>query len=225
LSNCGGCTITDSQGVGTITNDDSAPATTTSLGGGEYTTAQSITLTANKPATIHYTTNGDTPTPFSTVYNSPIHISTTTTLKFFAIDTSGNEETVQTQVYTINSGGCLIATATFGSELSSQVQQLREIRDNNLMNTQTGASFMTGFNQFYYTFSPTVADWERENPAFKELVKIGITPMLTSLSILSLADSDQEVLGLGIGVILMNIGMYFALPIFLIVRIKKHFKK
>lgn len=110
--------------------------------------------------------------------------------------------------------GCLIATATYGSEMAPQVQFLREIRDNKLMNTQSGTSFMSGFNQFYYSFSPYVADYERENPVFKEAVKIAITPLLASLSILSVADSEQEVLGLGIGVILMNIGMYVGIPAF-----------
>ncbi len=51
-------------------------------------------------------------------------------------------------------GGCLIATATFGSEMAPQVQFLREIRDNTVLQTESGASFMTGFNQFYYSFSP-----------------------------------------------------------------------
>jgi len=37
-----------------------------------------------------------------------------------------------------NGGGCLIATATFGSELSPQVQQLRELRDNVVLNTESG---------------------------------------------------------------------------------------
>src|SRR3990172_10377659 len=35
-------------------------------------------------------------------------------------------------------GGCLIATATFGTELAPQVQQLRELRDNYLMKTESG---------------------------------------------------------------------------------------
>ena len=71
-------------------------------------------------------------------------------------------------------GGCLIATAAFGSEMAPQVQFLREIRDNTVLQTESGTSFMTGFNQFYYSFSPVVADYERENPAFKEAVKIAI---------------------------------------------------
>jgi len=117
-------------------------------------------------------------------------------------------------------GGCLIATATYGSEMAPQVQLLREIRDNQLMNTDSGVSFMTGFNQLYYSFSPTIADLERENPAFKEAVKIGITPLLSSLSIMEYAESDSEVLGYGIGVILMNLGMYVAVPAMLFYGIK-----
>ena len=35
-------------------------------------------------------------------------------------------------------GGCLIATAAFGSELAPQVQFLREIRDNNVLQTESG---------------------------------------------------------------------------------------
>ena len=118
-------------------------------------------------------------------------------------------------------GGCLIATAAFGSDLAPQVQQLRETRDKVLLHTLSGTTFMTTFNQFYYTFSPTVADWERENPVFKEAVKITITPLITTLSILNYLDIDSEakMLGYGIGVILLNIGMYFVAPAFVIIRL------
>lgn len=120
-------------------------------------------------------------------------------------------------------GGCLIATAAFGSELAPQVQLLREVRDNKVMSTMLGVSFMSGFNEFYYSFSPYVADYERENPIFKEMVKIGITPMLSTLSIMQYAESESEVLGIGIGVILLNIGMYIGIPASVIVGIRKKF--
>jgi len=120
-------------------------------------------------------------------------------------------------------GGCLIATAAFGSELAPQIQFLREIRDNTVLQTQSGSAFMISFNQFYYSFSPTIADYERENPAFKETVKIAITPMLTSLAILNYVDidSEEEMLGYGIGIILLNIGMYFIAPAVVIFKIRK----
>jgi len=120
-------------------------------------------------------------------------------------------------------GGCLIATAAFGSEMAPQVQFLREIRDNTVLQTQSGSTFMTGFNQLYYSFSPAIADYERENSAFKETVKIAITPMLTSLAILNYVDidSEEEMLGYGIGIILLNIGMYFIAPAVVIFKIRK----
>ncbi len=90
-------------------------------------------------------------------------------------------------------GGCLIATATYGTELAPQVQQLRELRDNSLLQTELGTTFIESFNQFYYSFSPIIADYERENPVFKEMVKIVITPMISSLSILNYVDMDSEV--------------------------------
>jgi hypothetical protein len=119
-------------------------------------------------------------------------------------------------------GGCLIATATYGSELSPQVQTLREIRDNSLLTTQSGTSFMNSFNEFYYSFSPTIADYERENPVFRA-VKVAITPMISSLSILNYVDMDSEesVLGYGISLIMLNIGMYFVAPAVIIVTVKK----
>ena len=118
-------------------------------------------------------------------------------------------------------GGCLIATAAYGSEMAPQVQLLREIRDSQLMDTSSGTSFMTGFNQVYYSFSPHIADMQRENPMFKEAVKLGITPLLSSLSVMKYAESESQVLSYGIGVILMNIGIYFAAPAMLFFGIKK----
>lgn len=118
-------------------------------------------------------------------------------------------------------GGCLIATATFGSEFAPQVQQLRELRDNTILQTKSGVSFMTSFNQFYYSFSPSIADLEREQPIFKELVKITLTPMLSSLSLLNHVEinSEQDMIGYGLSIIILNIGMYFGLPVFGILKL------
>jgi len=118
-------------------------------------------------------------------------------------------------------GGCLIATAAYGSELSPQVQLLREIRDNQLMNTESGTAFMSGFNELYYSFSPIIADMERESPIFKEIVKVGLTPMISSLSLMENANSESEVLGLGLSVIMLNIGMYLGVPAVMIIGIRK----
>ena len=138
-----------------------------------------------------------------------------------------NDEETQTQVVSNETneedGGCLIATATYGSEMSQQVQQLRELRDNQLLQTESGKQFMGMFNDIYYSFSPIIADYERENPLFKEAVKLAITPMISTLSLMENAESESEVLGIGISVIALNLGMYLAVPAIVVIGIRKRF--
>ena len=137
------------------------------------------------------------------------------------VSTESAKET--TSVKSGNGGGCLIATATYGSELATQVQQLRELRDNQLLQTESGSAFMGIFNDIYYSFSPTIADYERENSMFKEAVKLTITPMLSTLAIMENAESELEVLGLGLSVIALNLGMYLGAPAIVIISIRKIF--
>ena len=143
-------------------------------------------------------------------------------------ETMVEETVVEEDVEVINayeeeSGGCLIATAAYGSEMAPQVQLLREIRDNQLMNTESGSAFMSGFNELYYSFSPIIADYERESPLFKEAVKLAITPMISTLSLMENAESESEVLSIGISVIVLNLGMYLGVPAIVIVGIRKKF--
>ncbi len=139
------------------------------------------------------------------------------------------EEEKQTQeeiqVNNQEGGGCLIATAAFDSELSKQVQMLREVRDTKIMDTKVGGIFTSGFNQFYYSFSPAIADMERQSPLFKDMVKITIIPLLTTLSLLNNIDIDSEIemLGVGIGIISLNVGFYFVIPAVVTIKLKRRF--
>jgi len=138
---------------------------------------------------------------------------------FEIISQQSSEQNTNQQ--TEEGGGCLIATATYGSELAPQVQQLRELRDNQLLQTESGKQFMGMFNQIYYSFSPTIADMEREHPMFKEAVKLAITPMINSLTLMENAESESEVLSLGISVIALNLAMYLGVPAIVIIGIRK----
>ena len=99
-------------GDGTTTNrsttvfvfDMTAPVTTATPPGGVYNATQIVTLTSvdSSSVTIYYTVDGTTPTTTSPVYESPITISSATTLKFFGVDTSGNNEAVKTETYTFD---------------------------------------------------------------------------------------------------------------------------
>ena len=137
------------------------------------------------------------------------------------VDTSTQTEKVVAEEKSSKGGGCLIATATYGSEMAIEVQQLRELRDNQLLQTASGTAFMGTFNDIYYSFSPTIADMEREHPMFKEAVKLAITPMISTLSLMENANSESEVLSIGISVIMLNIGMYLGVPAIVVIGIRK----
>ncbi|MDA7959375.1 MAG: peptidylprolyl isomerase [Nitrosopumilus sp.] len=111
-------------------------------------------------------------------------------------------------------GGCLIATAAYGSELAPQVQKLRELRDGAVMQTGSGAAFMGWFNDIYYSFSPAVADLQREHPALRDAVRAAITPMIATLSLLEGAgiSSDAEMITYGTALLLLNAGIYAGAP-------------
>jgi len=161
--------------------------------------------------------------PQDGIYNIMIDVEgilfTPITPEAVSFDIVVGEASAQPTNQTEEGGGCLIATAAYGSELSPQVQLLREIRDNQLMNTESGSAFMSTFNNVYYSFSPAIADMERESPIFKEVVKLGLTPMISSLSLMEKANSESEVLGLGISVIMLNLGMYLGVPAFGIIKV------
>ena len=111
-------------------------------------------------------------------------------------------------------GGCLVATAAYGTELAPQVQHLREVRDGALLRTDHGASFMAAFSSLYYAFSPAVADMEREMPALRAMVAALLAPMLASLSLMPAADpaSPGLVLAAGASIIALNVAIYVAAP-------------
>ncbi len=160
-------------------------------------------------------------TPDDTIPDDTTPVDTTPT-ESISVDTTPDDMT-QSPSTTDDDNGCLIATATYGSEMAPQVQLLRELRDETVLGTQSGSTFMAGFNQLYYSISPTIADWERQNPAFKEIVKMAITPMLATLAVLNHVeiDSESEMIGYGMGIIALNVGMYLAAPAMIIHRIAK----
>lgn len=122
-------------------------------------------------------------------------------------------------------GGCLIATAAYGSELAPQVQNLREVRDQMVLSTDSGRWFVSMFNQVYYIFSPTIADMQRESPVLKNTILLSMQPMLTSLGVMEYADSELKVLVYGVLVIMFNIATYVVVPILILVWLLRQAKR
>lgn len=119
-------------------------------------------------------------------------------------------------------GGCLIATAAYGTELDPAVQNLRDIR-NRMYESEATGDLMHATNNFYYLFSPTVADWERQNSVFRDAVRILITPSLASFAVLdhNTMDANNELVWYVALMAALNIGGYLGVPFVAAVGIRR----
>ncbi|MGH9923279.1 MAG: CFI-box-CTERM domain-containing protein, partial [Nitrososphaerales archaeon] len=123
--------------------------------------------------------------------------------------------------------GCLIATAAFGSELCPQVQFLRGFRDSRILSTEAGSSFMNVFNAWYYSFSPYVADYERNNPWLQQIVKAAIYPLI---GILLLSETSYASFSGEYGAVIAGltasslIGAVYFTPLALLIRKARPYK-
>ncbi|WP_224370040.1 beta strand repeat-containing protein [Hyalangium versicolor] len=104
--------------------DMAAPSVTASPSGGTYNSAQSVTLTCadgsgSGCSSIHYTTDGSSPTASSPTYSAPIAITANTTLKFVASDNAGNTSAVGTETYVIDTAAPTVTASPAGGTYTS----------------------------------------------------------------------------------------------------------
>ncbi len=85
-----------------ITLDTVPPIVSASVKGGLYNAAQPIALTSNKAGTIYYSSDGKNPLISSMRYGGPLTFTANTELKFFAVDSAGNQSIMGSEVYTID---------------------------------------------------------------------------------------------------------------------------
>ena len=111
-------------------------------------------------------------------------------------------------------GGCLIATAAYGTELAPQVQKLREVRDGTLLPSELGSAFMRPFSAAYYAVSPPAADVLREYEAARRAAALLAAPAVHAAGIAGMAEpgSDAEVAAYGIAALAAIAGIYSAAP-------------
>ena len=81
--------------------------------------------------------------------------------------------------------GCLIVTALYGSPLQPEVQFLRHFRDETLVKV-AGQTFRDNLNDWYYSFSPQVSEFIRQNQWTRPPIILLISP---AVSFLHLADA------------------------------------
>jgi len=143
----------------------------------------------------------------------------------------GTIKYVSVQLFISSRPGCLIATATYGSALSPEVQFLRNFRDHAILQTFAGSSFMMIFNDWYYSFSPQVSQYEYTHPALQTLMRGILYPIIGTLhvsaTVFSLLSFQPEFAALASGIIAgLGVGfIFFAVPTTILTsKIRKHAK-
>ncbi|KYK33806.1 MAG: hypothetical protein AYK19_12995 [Theionarchaea archaeon DG-70-1] len=126
---------------------------------------------------------------------------------------------------------CIIATTVYGSELASEVQFLREFRDQIVLSTFAGSQFMRGFNAWYYSFSPRVAEVIASCLALKVATKTALYPLIGILR-LSTVVYQQFALNSEAGVVVAGIVasfligiVYFSPAVIVVLILMKRFRK
>lgn len=184
--------------------------------GSTFSPSAQLTVTFT-PSTVILQPNGGI-TQDSMVITAPKN--TVGTYQLTVTGTSSTPSRTHQLVITVRVSPCLIATATYGSELAPQVQFLRDFRDQQIMNTFAGSNFMTAFNAWYYSFSPSVAAYESTSPSSRVLAKTALYPLIGILQISSstfrLLGFAPEFAALVTGLLASSlIGLaYFAFPAF-----------
>jgi hypothetical protein len=105
-------TTPDGAASATYTILEQVATPTFSLSAGTHTEWATVTLSdATSDATIHYTTDGTTPTAASPIYSAPICVTMTSTINAMAMASGMADSTVASATYTILQR---VATPTFG---------------------------------------------------------------------------------------------------------------
>jgi hypothetical protein len=76
--------------------------------------------------------------------------------------------------------GCFIATASFGTGMTGKIDVLRHFRDRVLLTGETGTFLVNA----YYRTSPPVAEFIRERPVLRALVRALLLPVVGAASLL-----------------------------------------
>ena len=111
------------------------------------------------------------------------------TLRFTIVDNSNSDEdptvgTIQDPIaaghmtsgihVSSSNGECFIATAASGNSMAPHVKTLREFRDRFLLTNSVGKALV----DFYYIYSPAVADFITKHSKLKIIIRLSLLPIL-----------------------------------------------
>ena len=145
-------------------------------------TAKPVTLTLiGLPSGASYSFNPSSVTPTGSSVLTINAGSAKGTYTLLVKGTTDGVERTATFTLTIKEKKCIIATTTYGSEVSDEVNLLRSFRDNIVLSTYAGRQFYIAFNMFYYSWSPYIAQIIHENNWLKTPFKIILYPLIGTL--------------------------------------------
>ena len=119
---------------------------------------------------------------------------------------------------------CIIATAAFGSRMDANVEAMRHLRDDSVKITFTGGNFMRVFNNWYYSWSPSVAELVRSNEALRQFTRLILYPVVSSViaaeGTYSLLSFDKELAATSsILTAAFICGVFYIPPLILVIRL------
>ena len=172
----------------TVTTTVSTSLTTTSTTTSNSVTSTSTTTTSTSTS-FSYTATQSSTTTTTSISTSFTGTETDTSTSLTTTSITSTQTTTSTSTFsaaTYQFPSCLIATATFGSELAPEVQFLRDFRDNQILHTAVGSAFMIAFNAWYYSFSPNVAGYESNHLVERTVMKGVLYPLIGILKLSSM---------------------------------------
>lgn len=165
---------TEPTNMGTITFDGSGY----SDGENISRTAGTYTITAN-PVTGYAFSRWET-FGLITVSNSTSPSTNCT------VNGLGTIKLVQTEITTPSPttptppppSGCIIVTATYGSEMAPEVTYMRQVRDEMIASNRIGEALVAHWNTFYYSWSPPIAHMISTHKELQHISQVLILPLI-----------------------------------------------
>jgi hypothetical protein len=147
-----GTSVTAGYAPGAVTVDRTPPRAQASPRGGDYSTPQSVVLSADEPAKIFFTLDGTDPTGDSPCYGFPIPVDKTTTIRFVAVDRAGNQSGVVQETYTIGeTGRVMISGSVYNYPESPDCGKHKGRSEGSLSLAVTGPSSPSGWLWYVLT--------------------------------------------------------------------------
>jgi hypothetical protein len=76
---------------------------------------------------------------------------------------------------------CIIATATYGSEMAPEVIFMRHVRDDMIGSNEVGRSVVNGWNAFYYSWSTPLAQLITTHSTLQPVSRVLLLPLVGTI--------------------------------------------